>query len=287
MAANFAPSTIWTGDNLAVLRGMNDACGDLIYLDPPFNSNRNYEAPIGSKAAGASFKDAWTLDDVDVCEHGELADRKPAAYAVIEAARLAHGKGMQSYLIFMAVRLLEMHRILKQTGSIYLHCDPTASHYLKLLMDGIFGWKNFVNEIAWCYKSGGASPKRYFSKKHDIILLYSRSQNYLYNKQEEKSYNRGCKPYKFKGNLEKRRYEGSRRKSWYRDRRVKRAWNSRGPHDASRCLLRHLHPFDTIPPRHRRAPSLSQRPGRLSSNDNPTIATTPSDHYTCTNSYLC
>ena len=89
------------------------------------------------------------------------------------------------------------------------------------------------------------------------------------------------------GNLEKRRYEGSRRKSWYRDRRVKRAWNSRGPHDASRCLLRHLHPFDTIPPRHRRAPSLSQRPGRLSSNDNPTIATTPSDHYTCTNPYLC
>ena len=89
------------------------------------------------------------------------------------------------------------------------------------------------------------------------------------------------------GNLEKRRYEGSRRKSWYRDRRVKRAWNSRGPHDASRCLLRHLHPFDTIPPRHRRAPSLSQRPGILSSNDNPTIATTPSDHYTCTNPYLC
>ena len=95
---------------------------------------------------------------------------------------------------------------------------------------------------------------------------------------------RGSKTY---GNLEKRRYEGSRRKSWYRDRRVKRAWNSRGPHDASRCLLRHLHPFDTIPPRHRRAPSLSQRPGRLSSNDNPTIATTPSDHYTCTNPYLC
>ena len=91
----------------------------------------------------------------------------------------------------------------------------------------------------------------------------------------------------FYGHLEKRRYEGSRRKSWYRDRRVKRAWNSRGPHDASRCLLRHLHPFDTIPPRHRRAPSLSQRPGRLSSNDNPTIATTPSDHYTCTNPYLC
>ncbi len=91
---------------------MNSASVDLIYLDPPFNSNRHYEAPIGSKAAGASFRDAWTLDDVDVCEHGELADRNPAAYSVIEAACQAHGKGMQSYLIFMAVRLLEMHRIL-------------------------------------------------------------------------------------------------------------------------------------------------------------------------------
>ena len=108
------------------MRGMNSACVDLIYLDPPFNSNRHYEAPIGSKAAGAAFKDAWTLDDVDVCEHGELADRNPAAYSVIDAARQAHGKGMQSYLIFMAVRLLEMHRVLKSTGSIYLHYDDTA-----------------------------------------------------------------------------------------------------------------------------------------------------------------
>ena len=88
---NFAPSTIWTGDNLPILRGMNSACVDLIYLDPPFNSNRNYEALIGSKAAGAAFKDAWTLSDVDVCEHGELADRNPAVYAVIAAAREAHG----------------------------------------------------------------------------------------------------------------------------------------------------------------------------------------------------
>ena len=92
-ASNFASETIWTGDNLAILRGMNSGCVDLIYLDPPFNSNRTYEAPIGSKAAGAAFKDAWTLDDVDVHEHGELADRNPAAYSVIEAARQAHGKG--------------------------------------------------------------------------------------------------------------------------------------------------------------------------------------------------
>ncbi len=170
--ANFVSATIWAGDNLPVMRGMNSACVDLIYLDPPFNSNRNYEAPIGSTAAGAAFKDAWTLDDVDVCEHGELADRNPAAYAVIEAARQAHGKGMQSYLIFMAVRLLEMRRVLKPSGSMYFHCDPTASHYLKLLMDGIFGKDSFRNEVIWSYRTGGASRNR-FARKHDVLLYYA------------------------------------------------------------------------------------------------------------------
>ncbi len=169
---NFASATIWAGDNLDIMRGMNSACVDLIYLDPPFNSNRHYEAPIGSKAAGAAFKDAWTLDDVDVCEHGELADRNPAAYSVIEAARQAYGKRMQSYLIFMAVRLLEMQRILKPTGSIYLHCDPTASHYLKLLMDGIFGCSSFKNEIIWSYRRW-PSKSHNFQTMHDVILFYT------------------------------------------------------------------------------------------------------------------
>ena len=185
-SANFAASTIWTGDNLPIMRGMNSDCVDLIYLDPPFNSNRHCEAPIGSKAAGAAFKDAWTLDDVDVCEHGELADRNPAAYSVIEAARHAHGKGMQSYLIFMAVRLLEMRRVLKPTGSIYLHCDPTASHYLKLLMDGIFGKHCFHNEIIWSYRTGGVS-KTYFARKHDVLLYYATNKS-TFNIQTEKAY---------------------------------------------------------------------------------------------------
>ena len=179
-SANFAASTIWTGDNLPIMRGMNSDCVDLVYLDPPFNSNRNYEAPIGSKAAGAAFKDAWTLDDVDVCEHGELADRNPAAYAVIEAARQANGKGMQSYLIFMAVRLLEMQRILKLTGSIYLHCDPTASHYLKLLMDGIFGKNNFKNEIIWSYRRW-PSKSCNFQTMHDVILFYTGIAEHNFN----------------------------------------------------------------------------------------------------------
>ena len=181
-APNFADGTIWTGDNLHILRGMNDECVDLIYLDPPFNSNRNYEAPIGSQAASAAFKDTWTLDDIDVHEHGELADRNPAAYTVIEAARQAHGKSMMSYLIFMAVRLLEMKRVLKPNGSIYLHCDPTASHYLKLLMDGVFGQVNFRNEIVWCYKKWTRRATR-FPAAHDIILLYSKGENPTYNVQ--------------------------------------------------------------------------------------------------------
>ena len=135
---NFRNRTLWTGDNLDVMRGLNSETVDLIYLDPPFNSNRDYAAPIGSDAAGAAFKDTWTLSDVDLAWHGEVAEASPALYAVIDVARQAHGKGMQSYLIMMAVRLLEMHRLLKPTGSIYLHCDPTASHYLKLLMDTVF-----------------------------------------------------------------------------------------------------------------------------------------------------
>ena len=179
--ANFVSGTVWTGDNLYVMRGMNAKCIDLIYLDPPFNSNRNYAAPIGSKAAGAAFKDAWTLSDIDVHEHGELADRSPAAYKVIDAARDTHGKGMMSYLIMMAVRLIEAHRILKDTGSIYLHCDPTASHYLKLLMDGIFKVKNFRNEIVWCYSRPSAPKQKQLSRVHDIILWYSKGDGWTFN----------------------------------------------------------------------------------------------------------
>ena len=183
---NFQSGTVWTGDNLVIMRGMNSESVDLIYLDPPFNSNREYEAPIGSKAAGASFKDAWTLDDVDVHEHGELADRNPAACSVIEAARQAHGKGMQSYLIFMAVRLLEIHRILKPTGSIYLHCDDAAVHYLKLLMDGIFGASQFRNAITWRRSVAHNDPGRY-GRISDYLLFYTRGGKWTWNVVREHS----------------------------------------------------------------------------------------------------
>ena len=159
---------------------MNSECVDLIYLDPPFNSNKTYEAPIGSEAAGAAFKDSWTLSDVDEAWHGEIADREPALYAIIDAAGQSHGKGMKSYLIMMAVRLLEMRRVLKDTGSIYLHCDPAASHYLKQLMDAIYGVRNFRNEVVWAYRGGGV-PKYDFARKHDIILRYGKTSTVTFN----------------------------------------------------------------------------------------------------------
>ena len=150
------------------MRGMNSESVDLIYLDPPFNSKANYAAPIGSKAAGAAFKDTWTLRDVDVEWINLIEAKHPALHRVLLAAITGSDK---SYLAYMAARILEMRRVLKQKGSIYLHCDPTMSHYLKLVMDAVFGRKAFRTEIAWCYRGGGV-PKNDFARKHDILLRY-------------------------------------------------------------------------------------------------------------------
>lgn len=158
------------------MRGMNSASVDLIYLDPPFNSKADYAAPIGSKAAGAAFKDTWTLRDVDVEWIDLMAGRHPALWRVLLAAMTPSDK---SYLVYMAVRLLELHRLLKPSGLLYLHCDPTMSHYLKLVCDAIFGRDQFRNEIIWCY-AGGGIPKRDFPRKHDVILRYSKTGSYSY-----------------------------------------------------------------------------------------------------------
>ena len=183
---NFADRTIWTGDNLDILRGVNSASVDLIYLDPPFNSNRNYAAPLGSAAAGAAFKDTWTLSDLDVAWMGLIADRHPAIYRVLDTAGLSHGKGMQSYLCMMAVRLLEMRRVMKDTASIYLHCDPTASHYLKLLMDAVFGAELFLNEMTWKRSSAHSDTRqgmRRAGKIRDVLLVYTKTGEYVWNPQ--------------------------------------------------------------------------------------------------------
>ena len=170
---NWKNRTLWTGDNLPIMRGLNSESVDLIYLDPPFNSKKNYSAPIGSQAASASFKDFWTFDDVDRLWVDLLRHRESALYEVIRAAFTAHSPGMAAYVGMMAQRLQEMERLLKPTGSIYLHCDPTASHYLKVLMDAIFGHQNFNNEIVWWYKRYTAKSSR-FQREHDILLFYGK-----------------------------------------------------------------------------------------------------------------
>ena len=195
---NFENRTLFHGDNLEFLRAMNSESIDLIATDPPFNKNKEFYAASGSAAEGASFQDRWTWEkDVHPTWQDKLKDDFPKLYNVIEGSNNSYGKDMGAFLCFMAVRLLEMKRILKDTGSIYLHCDPTASHYLKELMDAIFGRKNFRNDIIWSYKTGGQS-KRWFGKKHDNILFYSKTDDYVFNLQKERSYNRGGKPYRFK-----------------------------------------------------------------------------------------
>lgn len=174
---NWENKTIWTGDNLPIMRGMNSRSVDLIYLDPPFNSKANYAAPIGSKAAGAEFKDTWTLSDIDVTWINLIEEKHPQLHRVLLAAM---AKSDKSYLVYMAVRLLEMYRLLKDAGSIYLHCDPTMSHYLKLVMDAIFGRRQFRNEVVWCY-SGPSNTKKQFPRKHDNILFYSKGEKWTFN----------------------------------------------------------------------------------------------------------
>ena len=176
---NWANQTIWTGDNLEIMRGMNSESVDLIYLDPPFNSSADYAAPIGSKAAGAAFKDTWTLSDVDAEWINLMEAKHPALHRVLLAAMTASDK---SYLAYMAARLLEMRRLLKTTGGIYLHCDPTMSHYLKLIMDAVFGRGRFRNEIAWCYRKWSVAANQ-FVRNHDVILLYASGDQPIFNVQ--------------------------------------------------------------------------------------------------------
>ena len=177
---NVKTRTIFCKDNLYVMRGINDACIDLIYLDPPFNKKKIFNAPIGTSAAGASFSDIWGKDDIKDADIALLRETHPTLHRYISGIIAIAPKNTAYYLLYMAVRLIEMHRILKPTGCLYLHCDPTMSHYLKILLDAIFGNGNFRNEVVWHYSDGG-SAKNDFKKKHDIIYRYAKSKHYLFN----------------------------------------------------------------------------------------------------------
>ena len=174
-------NTFYTGDNLYILNGMNSEMVDLIYLDPPFNSKRIYSAPSGSRAAGASFKDIWTWSDVDTeCLAG--LEQYPELVEYIYSIGAIHSTGMMSYVVYMAQRIIQMHRVLRTTGSFYLHCDTTASHYLKIVLDQIFGEKNFRNEIDWVYNRFSRRGDAYPSMK-DTIFFYTKSDDYHFTPQ--------------------------------------------------------------------------------------------------------
>ena len=143
--------TIFCRDNLEVLRGINTESIDLIYLDPPFNKNKVFTAPIGTSAEGASFSDIFKEKDVKEEWLDIIKESNQTLHDFLEGIEKIGYRYNKYYLCYMAIRLIEMQRILKNTGSLYLHCDPTMSHYLKLLLDIIFGEKNFRNEVVWCY----------------------------------------------------------------------------------------------------------------------------------------
>ena len=184
---NIKNRTVFIHDNLEILQGMNSDSIDLIYLDPPFNKNKKFVTPIGEEKQKAlkidkdpAFADIFKKEDIKKEWLGLIAEEKPVLHNYIQGITEVGNQYNKWYVIFMAIRLIEMQRILKDTGSLYLHCDPTMSHYLKLLLDCIFGEKNFRNEIVWGYRTGGVS-KNYFPRKHDIILLYGKTRKAKHN----------------------------------------------------------------------------------------------------------
>ena len=159
------PHTISWGQSQVPSGNEFRKCGFDCYRSPPFNKGRDFHATPDSLAAGAKFQDRWSWErDVHDDWLDQLQDDHPAVWAVIDWSRMTYGDDMGAFLCFMAVRLLEMHRVLKQTGSLYLHCDPTASHYLKTLLDAVFGKRNFRNEIIWYY-GGPARLTDHFPRK--------------------------------------------------------------------------------------------------------------------------
>ena len=179
------------GDNLEVMRGMGSGSVDLVYLDPPFNSNKNYKivfrgpSVLKPQAHLPAFEDVWVWDDTSEALYEELMREYlgGSISATVSGLLKVIGRDrLMAYLVNMTPRLVEIHRLLKSSGSVYLHCDPTASHYLKVIMDAVFGRDNFRNEIVWGYRGGGV-PRRDFARKHDVILRFSKSEEYVFHPQ--------------------------------------------------------------------------------------------------------
>ena len=247
-------NTLYYGDNLEILRNTEyfpDECVDLIYLDPPFNSNRNYnvlfKAPSGadSEAQITAFEDTWEWGPTAEATYRELITDAPdkVSTAIEALLSLIDRNPMMAYLVMMTARLVELRRVLKPTGSLYLHCDPTASHYLKIILDTIFGPANFRNEIVWKRRQDTHNlAKKHMGKIHDIVLWYAKtpqsvyrvqympySEKYLrtaYNKRDERGVYRllpctneagGNRPYAFMGLVRAWRFKPERMQKMYDD----------------------------------------------------------------------
>lgn len=185
-------NTLFYGDNLFILREhIASESVDLIYLDPPFNSNRNYnvlfkdEKGVDSESQITAFEDTWHWNLAAEHIYTELLTEAPDHISkTLESLRDLIGTNqMMAYLVMMTARLVELHRVLKPTGSLYLHCDPTASHYLKIILDAIFNPRNFRNEIIWQRTSAHANVLQKFGAVHDTIFFYSASDKFTWNQQ--------------------------------------------------------------------------------------------------------
>ena len=179
---NIQNRTIFCKDNLDILEGINSECIDLIYLDPPFNTQKIFTAPIGSTASGASFVDIFKEEDIKDDWLQTIKEDNEKLYNFLSGIKNIDGKKSYNYcyLVYIAIRLIECHRILKDTGSIYLHCDSTMNHYLKIVLDCIFGEKNFRNEVVWDRMAGvKGNAKNQFPKSKDCIFFYSKNLNSL------------------------------------------------------------------------------------------------------------
>ena len=183
---NFENRTLFKGDNLPFLQGLNSESVDLIATDPPFNKGRDFHATPDSLAAGAKFHDRWTWERdtheewIDaIADYGDKT-----VHRFIRMLRETGKEDLAAFLCFLGVRLMECHRILKPTGSLYLHIDHTAHAYAKVLMDGIFGRENFRNEIVWAYTGPGSPGMRQFNRKHDTVLWYNKGERWVFNRDQ-------------------------------------------------------------------------------------------------------
>lgn len=202
---NVPNRTLAITDNLPFLRSLNNKCIDLIAIDPPFAANETFtgrprppisvaeyaeEAALAAKHGAAHnegigetrVRDVWSWNaDIHPGWKARISDDYPNAHAVIQAVEACASENEAAYICFMAIRLIECHRVLKPTGSIYVHCDNHANSYLRMVLDAIFGADNFRNEIVWCY-TGPSNTPRWFPRKHDTILSYSRSNTFTFNR---------------------------------------------------------------------------------------------------------